>query len=295
MSQLFTLYLILLIIVLLTFEEDFISKQDNYSYKPLLIAHRGGAGHHIENTFSAIDHSILHQSDMIELDIQITKDNQAAIYHNFSLEKFGKPISALSKKQLQQLTLSSKSKVEKIPFLEDVFTKYKNKTPFLLDHKDHGKEEVVAAVIKKYYSPAEMKNKLIIQSFYLKSLQIYQELLPSLPLCYLTLEALTNDQLKKVAKICNYINPYFRILSPEYLERIHACDCKAFTWTINSQSDFKKIMQMNVDGIVTDFPHLKLLPNITENQNFFTEISHHLDSFQSFLKAVSFEISTFNN
>ncbi|WP_335868991.1 glycerophosphodiester phosphodiesterase [Bacillus sp. 2205SS5-2] len=289
MSQLLPLYFILLIVILLTFEDSGL-KQDRTN-KPLLIAHRGGAGHNIENTISAIDHSIFLQSDMIELDIQITRDKQAAIFHDYSIEKFGKPISALSRNQLHQLTLSSKPKIEKIPFLDEIFTKYKNKTKFLLEHKDNSKEDVVAAVIKNYYDPTEVKKKLIVQSFNFKSLQIYRKLLPDLPLGYLTLEVLTNEQLKKVSKICDYINPYFRILSPKYIEKIHSVGCKTFTWTLNSRSDLKKIMLMDVDGIVTDFPHLKLLPDTTESQNVITEINHHLHSFQSFLKALSFEIS----
>ena len=50
--------------------------------KLLEIAHRGYSEFYNDNTLEAFEKAIIHKFDMIELDIQLTKDNKIIIYHD---------------------------------------------------------------------------------------------------------------------------------------------------------------------------------------------------------------------
>jgi len=59
---------------------------DNFTNKHLKIAHRGYRSIRAENTLSAFEQSIS-KFDFIELDIQVTKDYELVVFHDYKLER----------------------------------------------------------------------------------------------------------------------------------------------------------------------------------------------------------------
>lgn len=53
---------------------------------PLLFAHRGGAGEVPESTEEAFRHAVKHGSDVLELDIRLTRDGEIVVWHGPELE-----------------------------------------------------------------------------------------------------------------------------------------------------------------------------------------------------------------
>ena len=53
---------------------------------PLLFAHRGGAGEVPESTKEAFSHAIQVGSDILELDVQLTKDSRLVVWHGPKLD-----------------------------------------------------------------------------------------------------------------------------------------------------------------------------------------------------------------
>jgi glycerophosphoryl diester phosphodiesterase len=54
--------------------------------RPLNIAHRGGAGLRPENTLAAFRDAVAHGADGAELDVQLSKDGQVVVYHDYRLK-----------------------------------------------------------------------------------------------------------------------------------------------------------------------------------------------------------------
>jgi glycerophosphoryl diester phosphodiesterase len=50
------------------------------------------------------------------------------------------------------------------------------------------------------------------------------------------------------------LNPEFRTLSPRRIFRMHSRGFKVFTYSVNTREDMIKMLNMGVDGIITDFP-----------------------------------------
>jgi glycerophosphoryl diester phosphodiesterase len=52
--------------------------------RPLVIAHRGASGLAPENTFSAVATAIELGADMVEVDVQLSRDGHPVIFHDFT-------------------------------------------------------------------------------------------------------------------------------------------------------------------------------------------------------------------
>ena len=52
----------------------------------------------------------------------------------------------------------------------------------------------------------------------------------------------------------NTLNPHYTTLSQRRLFRFKARGYKVYTYVVNERSDMLKMLNMGVDGIITDFP-----------------------------------------
>ena len=55
----------------------------------------------------------------------------------------------------------------------------------------------------------------------------------------------------------------FQIITKEFIEAAHERNLKVHVWTINQPEDMKRLLDLGVDGIMTDYPDrlLELLKN----------------------------------
>ena len=60
---------------------------ENPAHRPLLVAHRGGAGHRPENTLAAIEHALELGTEVIEVDVRCSADLQLVLLHDDSLDR----------------------------------------------------------------------------------------------------------------------------------------------------------------------------------------------------------------
>lgn len=90
----------------------------------LIAAHRGASGSFTENTMEAFSKAVEHSADMIELDVQLTKDMQIVCYHDLSIN--GINIDELYFEQL---------KSHNIPLLNDVIATFHDKIYFVIELK----------------------------------------------------------------------------------------------------------------------------------------------------------------
>lgn len=132
-----------------------------------LVAHRGGKKHFPENSIAAFKNAIKLEADVLELDVQLTKDNQVVVFHDRALLKLtGKEgrIRDFEYKELPRLQIDTKlypgfgktklkDEWNRIPLLQDVF-KISSGIPIFLDFKTADEPELfvnkVNSLIKEY-------------------------------------------------------------------------------------------------------------------------------------------------
>jgi glycerophosphoryl diester phosphodiesterase len=93
----------------------------------LIIAHRGESFDAPENTMAAINLAWERGAEAVEIDVQLSKDNEVVVFHDFNTKRLAgvnKKIAAQNLDELKQLDVGNwkdiKWKGEKIPVLREV-------------------------------------------------------------------------------------------------------------------------------------------------------------------------------
>lgn len=184
------------------------------------ISHRGGAGENYENTLTAFKRAVAVGTDMLELDCQLTKDNQVVVCHDNNLLRstgVNKSISEFNYKDLPLLkkTLpvdfdphvtfmgSGDEEERRIPLLVEVFQSFphipinidiKTNNDFLIEEVDrliteHKREEITVwgSFSEKITNKCYIQNPKVNLLFSLRQVfqlvvLFYTGLLPFVPL-----------------------------------------------------------------------------------------------------------------
>tara|TARA_B100000214_G_scaffold289641_1_gene219312 strand:- start:790 stop:1530 length:741 start_codon:yes stop_codon:yes gene_type:complete len=221
-------------------------------------AHRGGSIEAPENTIESFEYSIELGSSYIETDVQLSSNGIPYIFHDDDLKRlFGKNIifNSLHSDEIDELILFDKYK---IPTLESTLQKFPD-TLFQIDVKT---DEVVLPtmeVIKKTNST----DKVCIASFSSKRLKQVHKLYPEICLSMGPFEVMKlllasfGLYRNKVPGNCLQIPIYqygIKLVTKRFINYIHSIGLKIHVWTINDEDTMQKLIDLGVDGIITDRP-----------------------------------------
>ncbi|MBT2513445.1 glycerophosphodiester phosphodiesterase family protein [Arthrobacter sp. ISL-30] len=138
-----------------------------------------------------------------------------------------------------------------------------------------GMVALTTAVITEIYQ-AGMAERTTLQSFDWSSLNLAKRIAPQLPLVALSsgdawlqvgqpgaspnLGGIDIDDydgsLAKAAAAQGYdvVSPAFASVTPEMIAEAHELGLPVIPWTVNKVADMERLMDLGVDGIITDFP-----------------------------------------
>jgi glycerophosphoryl diester phosphodiesterase len=231
------------------------------------VAHRGATGYAPENTIAAFDKGVEMKADYIEIDVQRSKDGELVIIHDNTVDRTTDGtgyVKDLTFEQIRSLDAGSwkgeQFTGEKIPTFDEILDRYHGKTGILIELKSPelypGIEGQVAQKLKERNLDKPQNEKIIIQSFNFESMKITNNLLPKVPIGVLTSNrAHTTEQaLKEFATYADYFNPSYGIVSKELVDQVHSLGMKIQSWTVRSHEAAQFLLDMNVDGIITDYP-----------------------------------------
>lgn len=99
-------------------------------------------------------------------------------------------------------------------------------------------------------------NRLIIQSFDARPLQVLHRRYPAITLGFLTYDKEVNPakQLDLLGFTPQFYNPFYQFTTPELLSLCHNRKIQVVPWTVQEATEMKKLKEMGVDGIISDYP-----------------------------------------
>ena len=99
--------------------------------------------------------------------------------------------------------------------------------------------------------------RLIIQSFDVRPLQLIHKQFPDVALSYLTANAKsTTDNLATLGFIPQTYSPYYKTVTSDMITYCHQQGMKIVPWTVNTKAEIATLVQLGVDGIISDYPNL---------------------------------------
>jgi glycerophosphoryl diester phosphodiesterase len=95
-----------------------------------------------------------------------------------------------------------------------------------------------------------------IQSFDVRSLQAVRQQAPSQSLAYLIENRNTLAQnLDTLGFLPDIYSPYYLLCTPELIQSLHQQNIQLIPWTVNEPKEMQRLLDMGVDGIITDYPN----------------------------------------
>ena len=100
----------------------------------------------------------------------------------------------------------------------------------------------------------DLGNRLIIQSFDRRPLQVLHRDFPGVALGLLTGEQKSfKEQIKSLGFYPAFYNPHYSLVTPDLVKECHAKKIRICPWTVNDEVQMKKLLDMGVDGIISDY------------------------------------------
>ena len=244
---------------------------------PLVIAHRGASGIVPENTCLALSTAMDLGADMVEMDVQLSRDGYTVIFHDWhlararcsaqysreALKSLG--IGDLSLRELKQLDVGSwkhrKFAGLPIPTLAEVLSLCEEKIALNLEVKipstgdetrvRHAMIDQLGDALACYPSP----ESVLISSFDGQVLELARAVFPASPLGILPQQAGLRETLR-LAERLNAFSVHLRCVSirPAIVKSIRESGVRLYAYTADRTQTFKRLIAAGVDGIFTNFP-----------------------------------------
>ena len=98
-------------------------------------------------------------------------------------------------------------------------------------------------------------DRVIIQSFDFRVLRYWHERYPGTRLAVLVANVKSwRKNIEELGFEPDIYSPYFQMLDSAEVKALHTAGIKVVPWTVNEASDMKKMVEMEVDGLITDYP-----------------------------------------
>jgi len=113
-------------------------------------------------------------------------------------------------------------------------------------------------ILMKVLKKKHLGNRLFIQSFDMRPLQVLHREYPNIKLGFLTGDETKSFEanIDSLGFIPFYYNPSYNLVTPELVKKCHDKNIKIEPWTVNTVEEMRKLKSMGVDGIITDYPNL---------------------------------------
>ena len=100
-----------------------------------------------------------------------------------------------------------------------------------------------------------IESRTTIQSFDLKSLQLTHQKNPDISTALLIQNMKSAEEnIDELGYKPSIYSCYFKLLNEENVAKLHEMNIKVIPWTVNELEDIKSIINLGVDGIISDYP-----------------------------------------
>jgi glycerophosphoryl diester phosphodiesterase len=281
-----------------------------------LEAHRGGRALFPENTLVSFSNALSMGVATLELDIGVTKDGAIVVSHERHLNPDlargadgnyvaapGTPFVRLSLDEVKQFDVGQirpgsayaaqfpqqrpvpgtriptlKELIDLVRRSGDTRVRLNIETKIDPNHPDESPDpERFVALLLELLRAEKFEDRVMVQSFDWRTLQLVQKLAPKIPTVYLTIQAGKEPtvfldkasvwnagfnpaghggSLPRTIKAAGGAiwSPFFGDVTPALIGEAHALGIAVVVWTVNKEADMSRLIEMGVDGIISDHP-----------------------------------------
>ncbi|HIV98800.1 MAG TPA: glycerophosphodiester phosphodiesterase [Candidatus Ornithospirochaeta avicola] len=230
----------------------------------LIYSHRGYSGRYPENTMLAFRKAVEAGTDAIELDVHLSKDSHVMIIHDESLERTAGVSSFVFEKTRSELESISAGKTQNeiygftpIPSFEE-YLEYIRNTDVITNIELKTAPVYYPGIEEKVFRMVEdagCSDKVIYSSFNWLSVMRMKQIDPSVK-AGLLFESLKLHNIAPLIKDTGFdaYHPDFRLVDEKTASELRKNGVALNVWTVNEEEDIKRMISLQVDGIITNYP-----------------------------------------
>lgn len=224
-----------------------------------VISHRGAANLAPENTIKSIEKAIELKVDKIEVDIHQTSDNVLVVIHDEKVDRTTNGrglIKDLNFKTIKELKIEHEFKDIgnlKVPSLDEVFTIIKKSTSnLIIEVKNPESYPDLATNLRDLINKHTIQDQVEIFSFDKNFIKIFKKDNPNIKVGYFVIFPYGTNNINDVDAVGIYYPGL--IYKKSFIDLLHKKGIKVYAWTVNSEKNMHRFIEMKVDGITTDSP-----------------------------------------
>ena len=244
--------------------------------RPVVYAHRGGAGLAPENTMAAFDAGLAAGADGIELDVRLALDGVAVVIHDPTVDRTTDavgPVDARTSGELAGLDAGYHFAVDGsypfrgrgigVPSLRAVLDRHRG-IAVLIELKS-ADPRLAKAVVDDIHALGAL-GLATVGSFQKGALDEVRALDPLIrtgadmeDVRSGLATATGGDRLAKPAFETFQVPEVYsgtRVVTPEFIARAHEAGVTVMVWTVNQADQMRRLLDWGVDGLITDRPDL---------------------------------------
>jgi glycerophosphoryl diester phosphodiesterase len=237
--------------------------------RPLAFAHRGGAAHAPENSWSAFEHAVKLGYAYLETDARATSDGKLMAFHDRNLERVTDAEGPIGLKPYRVVAALRVAGSEPIPLIEDLLGAWPD-VRFNIDLKDEAGIPLLPDVLRR----TGAWDRVCVTSFSGARLRTARKLLDR-PVCMTTSPSaiaavrcsigagspgpgraqepparLLARRLSRVGAHCTQVPG--QVATRSFVRRAHGLGLDVHVWTINDRARMTRFLDLGADGIMTD-------------------------------------------
>lgn len=217
----------------------------------IVMAHRGASVAAQENTVEAFRLARVMGADWVELDVRRSADGMAIVHHDVHLAD-GQMISELQSDELPEHVPSLAQALEACEGM-GVNIEIKNLPEDPDYDSNHLVADAVAGLISAYLGP----ERAMVSSFNVGAADAVRAVDPTVRTALIY--GLIDPSLaigRALAHQMSALHPYEELVDEVLVRRAHEAGLAVNVWTVNDEARMTELVEMGVDGILTDLPDL---------------------------------------
>ncbi len=231
---------------------------------PIPFAHRGGTSEAPENTMPAFEHAVALGFDYLETDVHLSADGVLMAFHDPDLSRtcgVDGTIADMTADELAEVRVDGRAS---IPLMSDLLERFPD-VRFNIDCKSDAAAGPLAALIRRF----DAIDRVCLGAFSHARLSKLRTLLgPQLLSCMSPQEVATLRLTGRAGAVSDRAAQVpvrygaasgpkgVTVVTERFVRNAHRRDVPVHVWTIDDADEMHRLLDLGVDGIMTDRPEI---------------------------------------
>lgn len=225
------------------------------SLRPV-IAHRGASGSCPENTILALDRALQDGADALEFDVRVSADGVPVVIHDPTVDRTTNGVGQVRALTVAQLERLDAGQGEPVPRLDAVMERFAEAV-MLIEIKDPAASTAVLDLVRRHGA----ERRVLVGSFRWRALRPFARAeIPTTAARAGVAGAFLASRVGVVwpTRAAAYAVPERRsvvqVVDERFVRAARTAGRPVHVWTVNHPDDARRLRNLGVSGIITDFP-----------------------------------------